>query len=309
MSRYRILTLDGGGIRGVLTAVLLERLKGAVPGFLEGTDLYAGSSTGGILALALAAGVDPTELRNLYEARGAVIFDDTIWDDVVDLGKLRGADYDNQGLRRELKRVLGRRTRLKDLQSSVVVTSFDLDNEHPDPEKRYWKPKIFHNLPGPDSDGDQPAYLVGLYTSAAPTYFPSVDGYIDGGVVANNPSMVALAQTQDRRAFPKPPALSDVRLLSLGTGMPLTYVTGRRLDWGYTQWIKPLVNLMLDGTMGVADFQCRQFLAGNYHRLAPVFPANTAFPTDDVGKIPDLIEYARNTDITPTLDWLRDCWV
>ena len=66
------------------------------------------------------------------------------------------------------------------------------------PERR-WKPKLFHNFPGPDSDGGALAYRVAVATAAAPTYFASYDGYIDGGVFATNPSMCALAQTQDAR--------------------------------------------------------------------------------------------------------------
>src|SRR5712692_3209774 len=65
MPPYHILSLDGGGIRGLLTAILLERLEAAVPGFLSKIDLYAGTSTGGILALGLAYGVTPTAARDL----------------------------------------------------------------------------------------------------------------------------------------------------------------------------------------------------------------------------------------------------
>lgn len=61
-------------------------------------------------------------------------------------------------------------------------------------DRRTWKPKIFHNFKGDDSDGDALIANVALYTSSAPTYLPSADGYIDGGVFANNPSVVALAQ-------------------------------------------------------------------------------------------------------------------
>ena len=68
--KYRILALDGGGIRGLLTAILLERLEKAVPGWLDRVDFLAGTSTGGILALGLAHGVSPSRLRELYEREG-----------------------------------------------------------------------------------------------------------------------------------------------------------------------------------------------------------------------------------------------
>jgi hypothetical protein len=79
--------------------------------------------------------------------------------------------------------------------------------------------------------------------------------------------MCALAQTQDQRYEPTP-LLGDIVLLSLGTGTNLQYIKGQVHDWGYAQWVKPLINLMLDGTAGIADYQCRQILDARYHRLA-----------------------------------------
>ena len=66
MGHYRILSIDGGGIRGLFTCVVLQRLEEEVPGWLDRVDLIAGTSTGGIMALGLAYGLSPTTLRNLY---------------------------------------------------------------------------------------------------------------------------------------------------------------------------------------------------------------------------------------------------
>lgn len=297
MPPYRILSLDGGGIRGLVTVILLQRLLKS-PGLgqlLEKVDLIAGTSTGGLLALGIAHGLDLDTIRRLYVNRGPVIFDDSWLDNVVDLGKLRGADYDVAPLRRELRKLLGN-TRLGQLRKRVLITAFDLDNEDPDPAQRTWKPKLFHNFPGPGSDRSQLAADVGLYTAAAPTYFPSVDGYIDGGVYAGNPAMCALAQSQDARYEPTP-ALADVRLLSLGTGTSLQYIKGNRHDWGYAQWVKPLISLMLDGTAGIADYHCRQMLDDRYHRLAPVFPAGKTVSMDSVKDIDYMIEFAETAPL------------
>ena len=147
-----------------------------------------------------------------------------------------------------------------------------------------------------------------MYTAAAPTYFPSVDGYIDGGVYANNPAMCALAQTQDKRYRPTP-SLDEVELLSLGTGTSLFYIRGKTLDWGYAQWIKPLISLMLDGISGIADYQCQQMLRDRYHRLAPVFPPDVSIPMDDVKKIPYMIQFAEGLDLRKTVSWMRRHWM
>lgn len=308
MAKYRVVSIDGGGIRGLVTTLLLERIV-ATPGlekFLESIDLIAGTSTGGLLALGIARPLPLATIRELYVKKGPKIFDDSWLDDLVDLGKLRGADYDIKPLRRELKSLFGDIT-LGQLEKRVLITAFDLDNEAKDTEKRTWKPKLFHNFPGPNSDRDALAVDVGLYTSAAPTYFPSVDGYIDGGVYANNPAMCALAQSQDSRYSPTPP-LNDVLLLSLGTGTSLQYIKGKSHDWGYAQWVKPLICLMLDGTAGIADYQCRQILGANYHRLAPVFPAGVTIPMDDVDKIPYMLDFAKNLPIDETIPWLTQTW-
>src|SRR5207247_1022241 len=177
---YCILSVDGGGIRGLYAAVLLDRLTREVPTLVDRADLVAGTSTGGIIALGLAHGLAPADLVALYRDRAKAIFDDSWLDDLKDLGGLTGADYDNDKLKTRMEDVLGKKTRLKQLKKRVLVPTFDLDNESPDPGKRMWKPKFFHNYPGPDSDGGELVVDVALRTSAAPTYFPTYQGYIDG---------------------------------------------------------------------------------------------------------------------------------
>jgi hypothetical protein len=312
MAKYRILTFDGGGIRGIITAIILQRLnaESGLTGWLNSTDLIAGTSTGGLLALGLSHGFPPEFMRNVYETKGAEIFDDSWLDDLVDLGKIAGADYDITNLERELKKIFGKTT-LAQLKRRVLITAFDLDNESKNKASRTWKPKLFHNFPGHDTDGRELAYKVGLYTSAAPTYFPSVDGYIDGGVYATNPSMCALAQSQDS-GFKERPSLPDVVLLSLGTGTSLVYIEGKEHDWGYAQWAKQLISLMLDGTSGIADYQCKQILGDRYHRLAPVFPPNISIPMDAVDRIPYMVKFAesnKHVNLTATVKWLKKYWI
>ena len=310
MAKYRILSIDGGGIRGIVTAVLMQRLKATpgLEGFLDQVDLVAGTSTGGLLALGIARGLGLGEIRDLYENDGPEIFDDSWLDDLLDLGKLRGADYKIGPMRRVFKKVLGEETTLGQLRKRVLITAFDMDNEDEEELKRTWKPKLFHNFPGDDNDRQELAYKVAMYTAAAPTYFPSVDGYIDGGVYANNPAMCALAQTQDKRYRPTP-SLDEVELLSLGTGTSLLHIRGKTLDWGYVQWIKPLISLMLDGISGIADYQCRQMLRNRYHRLAPVFPPDVSIPMDAVKKIPYMIQFAEELDLRKTVSWVRRHWL
>lgn len=310
MPTYRILSLDGGGLRGLITARLLQRLDAmpGIAGWLGQADLLVGTSTGGILALGLAAGQSPQAMGDIYSQRGGAIFDDSIWDNLRDLGKTVGADYSTKGLKAELRRVFGD-LRLQDLGCRVAIPAFDLDNEA-GPAERTWKPKIFHNFSGADSDGAQRVADVALYTSAAPTYFPSADGYIDGGVFANNPSIVALVQAiSARNAAHERAALDDVVMLSVGTGVSLTYIKGQTLDWGYAQWAQPLINVLMDGTAGIADYQARQLLGQRYHRLQLVFPPTEIIALDAVDKLGRMEALAQAHPLDAVAGWIGQHWL
>ncbi|MGH9638676.1 MAG: patatin-like phospholipase family protein, partial [Bryobacteraceae bacterium] len=224
MATYRILALDGGGIRGLYTAILLNRLAKEVPGFTNRADLLAGTSTGGILALGLAWGIPVEALIYLYKNRGAGIFARGAWHELRDLGDLVGAKYDNKDLVHLARVAFGNSTLDDLLPRHVLVPTFDLDNQAKPPNPRMWKPKFFHNFAGPDSDGAQKIADVVLRTSAAPTYFPVYQGCVDGGVIANNPSMAAVAQALDAGTGKQ--QLNDLRVFSVGTGITPAFVEG-----------------------------------------------------------------------------------
>jgi uncharacterized protein len=307
---FRILSVDGGGIRGVLSAVLLNRLVGEYPSLLQdrpGTiTMFAGTSTGGILALGLAAGLTPALIRDLYVTNGKLIFDSSWARDVYELGGLSGSKYDNANLKQILQETFGA-LKLSDLKPRVLIASFSLDNQAADPLSRTWNPKFFHNFPGTDSDGDSLVVDVAMSTSAAPTYFPSYGVFIDGGVIANNPSMAAIAQALDvRNPAGERATLDEIKLLSVGTGASLQYIAGQDHDWGDAQWIKPILNVMMDGSVGVSDFECRQLLGDRYCRVEPVFPPSKSFPMDDVTKIVDLMDLARSYDLGGAVAWLKN---
>lgn len=270
MAPYRILSIDGGGIRGLLTAILLERLEALHPGWLECFDLFAGTSTGGLLALGLAAGKTPAEARSLYEEFGPSVFADSWIDDVQDFGKLGGAEYRLESLLEALSDQFDE-LRLGDLQKKVLVSAFDLDaaGKYPD-SGRSWKAKFFHNYPGPGSDAAERVVDVALYTALAPTYFPVCSGFVDGGVVAGNPSVCALAQALHPETGGQ--KLEDIILLSMGTGHNPRYLDVEYADWGLAQWAPHLVSIMLEGSAGLADYQCRQFLGKRYLRINPRLP-------------------------------------
>ena len=302
---YRILTLDGGGIRGVLTITLLKRLEEVHPDFLKNVDLVAGTSTGGILALAIAAGKTLTQALNLYKERGEWVFYDTPFDDLKDMGNAFGAEYSNTGLSQALSEEFGSLT-LGELQKKVLIVSFDLDNNAVEATvTRSWKPKIFQNYPGKGSDAGEKVVDVALRTSAAPTYFPVYQGYIDGGVVANNPSMCALAQALDKGTAKQ--RLREIALLSVGTGGFPKFLTTQDADWGWTQWARPLVDIMLEGSLEVAHYQCKSILGKRYHRIAARL--NKPVGLDSLESIPELEQVGQIYDLDEAVQFVKTYFV
>jgi Dyp-type peroxidase family len=344
MSKYRILSLDGGGIRGLLTTMLLEHLckQPGLEHVFDDTYLIAGNSSGALIALAMAHGLaQPTtaltlgRLRSVFE-NGPQIFGSPV---PFPVGFWLWTKFGEKARANGLKQLLGEHTRLRDLQRHVLISSFQLDNQATGNEAhrrvwlpqenaglprhvqelkdaRTWRPKLFHNFP-PDSDCEMEAWKVALYSTAAPAYFPTADGFIDGGVYANNPAMCALAQLFDNRYAPtRKPPLNDVLLLSVGAGQNLKFIEGRTHHWGVLRWASNYVWLTVDGTVSVADYQCRQMLTdSNYWRLAPNVPAGEVIQLDDLDK--DKID--RLTEITEKfvagcqfrdcVAWLKSNWM
>ena len=290
---YKILSIDGGGIRGIIPARVLERLETHVPGIVQEFDLYAGSSTGAVLAAGFAYGFDPRFMRQMYQGFGKQVFVDSIWDDLRDLKYILGADYSIDNLKALLERVIGETT-LGDLEKKVLIATFNLKDESHDPPR--WKPKFFHNYP--DSRGDSQERLVDVVirSAAAPIYFPIYQGYIDGGVSAINPSMCALAQ-----AFNE--GFLDIRLLSLGTGNNPRWLDEQNGDWGVYQWGLNLVNIVMDGGSEVADYQCRQILKDQYFRLQPQLLKPIGM--DEWRSTGEMIEIADAIDLEPILAWFE----
>ncbi len=301
MQYYHILSLDGGGIRGVITATLLSRLEKACPGFLSKIDLVAGTSTGGILALALASGLQPERIIDLYIQTGPKIFKKDFWDDVRDLGQLIASDYENGELYQAVCDILGDQT-LGQLPKKVLISSFELYAHHPKPgEKPCWKAKFFENFDHPGSDASEMVADVALRTSAAPTYFPIYQGFADGGVVANNPSMCALAQAMDKNTGKQ--RLGKIALLSVGTGSFPQTLDVQNSPWGLVQWAPHLVSLMLEGGSGLADYQCRQMLGSRYLRLNADMPQ--PYSLDSIQQIPLMQDLASQLDLTPAIQWVQ----
>ena len=296
---YRIVALDGGGIRGLTTTVLLDRVAALRPNSHQKVDLWAGTSIGGVLALALAADVTPTTLRQAFLERGAKL----LLDSVRLPGLTAKAHYDNLNLQRFMRELFGDLT-LGDLPGKVLVTAFNLDTGMTNPDRmRRARLKVFHNFPGPTGDRDVPVVDVAMATSAYPVFFPIYKGHVDGGVAAVNPSLCALAQALDAGTGKQ--KLEDVVLLSVSTGHGPNYIEvlddG---DWGWEQW--SVDYRILGATMStdgpLVDYQSARLLGERYHRVDPQFDEPIRF--NDVFAIPKLLRTAMQVDLSATAEWL-----
>lgn len=263
----KVLSIDGGGIRGIVPALVLARIERQTCKPAAGLfDLIAGTSTGGILALGLvkpdAQGNPqyPAEaLAGLYEERGGTIFSRPAW------RRWLGGGYPIEGIESVLEAYFGD-ARLRNALADVLVTSYEI-------ERRF--PFFFRSsMARADAGYDFPMKQAARATSAAPTYFEPLKietggaaGYyalVDGGLYANNPAMCALVEA--RRMFGQ----EDVMLVSLGTGSltrPLPVDAARR--WGLARWAKPVLDIAFDGVSSTVDYQLRLLLEKRYCRFQP----------------------------------------
>lgn len=230
---FRILSIDGGGIRGVFPSAFLAELEKR---FLGGSsiadhfDMIAGTSTGGIIALALAHGLSAQEALLIYTERGHHIFPQPVG--VRRLARLARwvfrPKHDQSTLKDELLRIFGDSV-IDDSKARLVIPSF---------EGKHGEPFIYKTPHHPDYQKDRHKRFahVALHTTAAPSYYPGVedDGYVmlDGGIWANNPVMNALVDALACYEV----AREDVRILSLGTGEATFTVDEKARLGGLKKW-------------------------------------------------------------------------
>ena len=297
----RILSLDGGGIRGVMTAQILvaledtlnERYKvknGAARAkpirLAEYFDMIAGTSTGGILTciLLVPSKDDPTyprfsarEALDLYVNNGANIFKPTFSGRLPGfLNGIGGSKFGGLSMEKILESYL-KDSRLTDMLKPCLITSYDIQMRR----------AVFFTSHDAAEDGKYNYFLkdVARSTSAAPTYFPpatarSADDLllytIDGGLFANNPSMCALIE--GLKVFKKGAEMFSpeyMMILSIGTGIikkPYSYA--QAIKWGILRWVTPLIDIMMSSVSETVDYQLKKLfktlnVPDNYYRIMP----------------------------------------
>lgn len=278
----KILSLNGGGIRGLIPAVILTEIERRTKRPISSLfDLIAGTSTGGILALGLARPgngkprFSAADLARLYEDKGSSIFSHPLCHEIRSLNGLIEERYPSNGIETVLEEYFGA-SKLSESLTNLFITSYEIERRDP----------FFFRTTKARSDKAYDYLMkdVARATSAAPTYFAAakvrsekqafgkdrLDYYalVDGGVFANNPGMCAFVEAKTDEMLNKQ-GKDDYLMVSVGTGqltrsLPYTSVK----DWGILQWAKPVLNVVFDGVSDTIDYQLRQLLPEDkYYRF------------------------------------------
>ena len=251
---FKILSIDGGGIKGLYSAKILEHLEEKYGVISDYFDMICGTSTGGLIAIALALKIPTSEISSLYENRGQVIFPKrNKWKGIIRQILWKGK-YSDIPLREVLKELFGDK-KIGDVNNLLCIPSYSVTDDRP------WVFKYDHTEGELERDNKTYCVDVALATSAAPTYFPicEIDYYdskqfIDGGVWANNPAMVGVIEAIKRFVgFGK--KFTSIEILSISS---LNYSGGKpvglKRERSFFDWRNDLFDVSLVGQSHFTDY-------------------------------------------------------
>ena len=312
MSRFQILSLIGGGIRGAFVTSYLKELEQKLGRPLsECFDLIAGTSTGGIVAAGLALGLSAEKMHQFYVDYGASIFTERepyeskgiyrllfpaanwIFKKRTggDLATAFRARYCPHALEKAFAEGFGEKT-LGDIQCTrLIMPSCNLTKGEPHVFRSLHLPKAVH-------DKDIKIAEAVIATTAAPTYFPhreiNGDAFIDGGVWAADPSMLAVAEAIRVQQFmnmhdPNAPTVTNnIHLLSVGTGRAEFSLSPPGADAGLLFWASRVADVMGTSQSQGVHLPLKFFLGDNYRHVN--FKMTEKWGLDQVEFIPQLFE-------------------
>jgi patatin-like phospholipase/acyl hydrolase len=294
----RVLSIDGGGIKGVFPAAFLTNLEQTIGRpVADYFDLIVGTSTGGIIALGLGLGFRAQEILELYQNHSDVIFPRLSL--LEQVGQLFSPKYNPEPLRGVLRQTFQDR-KLGNSRKRLVIPSFNLETGQVHNWKTSHHPRLEHDFLCTAVD-------VAMSTAAAPTYFPTHRTVgnlplIDGGVWANNPIAVAVVEAVGVLKWPA----SDVRVLSLGctfTALSLSRARFRPVGVGY--WATRATDLFLTA-QSTSALGMSQHLVPDRNQIKRINPlVGTPIALDNTTEIPSLVGLG-NSEARSALPSLRE---
>ena len=266
MKSIKVLAIDGGGIRGIVPAIILSEIQKRLGTDLNNVfDLISGTSTGGIIALGIGTRCNsgqpysPDELLQLYVQSGPAIFEKNLLTPEKELIRPK---YSPDGLEAALDKFFGD-AEFKTALTPLLISSYDLQGQLP----FFFKSHKIAAQP----NYNWPVVSVARATSAAPTFFPPLHlvrdaedyALVDGGVYVNNPSMAAYAEARSLYAD-----AAQFIVVSTGTGNrqdQIPYSAAK--DWGLLGWAKEIVPVFMDSVSEGVDYEMRAMPGCTYYRL------------------------------------------
>lgn len=297
----KVLAIDGGGIRGVYAAHVLERMAKVLSEherkfeFHKEFDLIAGTSTGSIISAALAFDKPIETVKQIYLDQGAKIFKPRYFT----FGGMLSPKYSSQTLREQLEEVFGD-TRLKEAKTRLLIPSTDIANASVHVFKSSYDPAFVR-------DGEVRVVDAIVASCSAPLYFkPAMVGeyqLCDGGLWANNPSLVALTEAMTRLGAKR----EDIRLLSIGTGIGHKYypIKSGLFSWGFLfgwkpkKFIEMLLNLQSANAANIT-----KLLLGDGQYVSVNYESDNALSLDNPKDMNDFISRA-DKNFTYVADEIR----
>lgn len=259
----KILSIDGGGIKGVFPASFLATIEDTIGDDVwQYFDLIVGTSTGGIIALALGLGMSAKDILAFYEKLGPAVFGGNTL--VRRLRQWGIAKYDREPLAKAVQETFGGK-QLADSKTRLVIPSLNLETG----EVYIFKTS---HIPHLQRDFKERMATVALATAAAPVFFPtyrSASGIplVDGGMWANNPSGMAAVEAVGYLKWP----CDEIKLLSIGcTTEPLHIRWIDRASPGLMNWARGIVDVFMKAQAS-ASHGTAQILVGhdNVYRFSP----------------------------------------
>ncbi len=286
---FRILCLDGGGIRGVMPALILQEIEQQLGSPLKNHfDLIAGTSTGSILAVGIALGKSPEELLNLYLEKGLQIFP---YQSLFSLKRLplifqyglSAPKFSDEGLMTVLQEQYGE-NKFPDITPDpdklmdslkILIPSYDTIGRNPIIFKSWLHDRWYAKVP---------LWELCLSSASAPTYFPAhrieqdgqVYSLIDGGVCANNPVSCAVAEAIKLLRESSHESVGDIiqqiKVISIGTGDPASPIPWEQVrGWGLIQWGLRIADVFMDAAPDVHRYVAEQIIGGTDNDSQPPY--------------------------------------
>ena len=290
-----LLSIDGGGIRAIISSRIIsyleEKLQEEKPNtaIIDYFDMIAGTGTGGIIAAMLTLPgengrprYNATDTHHFFLEEGSKIFDTNLWKKFRSMGGLTDEKYSAGYLDKILDKYFGK-TMLSESSTPLMITAYDIRNR---------AARFFATTDTRIEGRDFMLKDICRASMATPSYFEPAKiksatdtpyAFIDGGLFANNPGMVAyaearrldFAQVTQMEGKPKFPGAKDMFFVSVGAGIskkPYYYDDAK--DWGNIQWMKPMIDMIMSASVETVDFELKQMFStcenpNDYVRLSP----------------------------------------